>query len=139
VTSLPELVVTFTAVRIGAVDMAIGDLFGSNLFDILILAVDDIFYRSSELFHSISSIHLISAISAITMTGVAIVGLYFRSRSQIFNRFGWPSIALLMIYIINATILYLHSGTDGNAGTTGMDQKPHLHTIQEMAEYSKAG
>ena len=41
-TSLPELVVTISALRLGAVDMAIGNLLGSNLFDILILGIDDI-------------------------------------------------------------------------------------------------
>jgi cation:H+ antiporter len=125
VTSLPELVVTFTAVRIGAVDMAIGDLLGSNLFNLLILTIDDIFYRSSDLLSSISSIHLVSAISAITMTGVVIVGLYFRSRRLILNRFGWSSIALLLIYLVNSTMLYLHSSTGGNGETAGMNPGTH--------------
>ena len=48
-TSLPELVVTVRAMRIGAVDMAIGNLLGSNLFDVLILAIDDIFFRKGPL------------------------------------------------------------------------------------------
>jgi cation:H+ antiporter len=128
VTSLPELVVTITAVRIGAVDMAIGDLFGSNLFDILILGIDDFFYRGGELFSSISSIHLMSAISAITMTGVAIVGLYFRSRRQIFNRFGWTSIVLLVVYLANATVLYFHSSNIGDSEINGMNRHAPLQT-----------
>ncbi|OGW25558.1 MAG: sodium:proton exchanger, partial [Nitrospirae bacterium GWC2_42_7] len=40
-TSLPEVVVCFTAVRMGAVDLAIGNLFGSNIFNIFILGIDD--------------------------------------------------------------------------------------------------
>ena len=32
-TSLPELVVTISALRMGAVDLAIGNLLGSNLFN----------------------------------------------------------------------------------------------------------
>lgn len=134
VTSLPELVVTFTAVRIGAVDMAIGDLLGSNLFNILILAVDDLFYRSGDLFSSISSIHLLSAISAITMTGVAIIGLYFRSRHQIFNRFGWASVALLIIYVVNSTALYLHSRAGGDGFTAEMDHGNPAQTTIEPAK-----
>ncbi|MGD8629707.1 MAG: sodium:calcium antiporter [Gammaproteobacteria bacterium] len=128
VTSLPELVVTFTAVRIGAVDMAIGDLLGSNLFNILILTVDDIFYRSSDLLSSISSVHLLSAISAISMTGVVIVGMYYRSSRQLFNRFGWTSIALLIIYLANASLLYLHSSSGGDAELIGPDQSVNQHS-----------
>ena len=42
-TTLPELTVSLTAYRIGAVDMAVGNLFGSNLFNVSILALDDFF------------------------------------------------------------------------------------------------
>ncbi|MCG6937382.1 MAG: sodium:calcium antiporter [Gammaproteobacteria bacterium] len=107
-TSLPELVVTIAAVRIGAVDMAIGDLLGSNMFDILILAIDDIFYLKAPLFESVSSIHLSSALSAMTMTGVAIVALYYRSRYLIFNRLSWASVFLVVVYATNAWVLYSH-------------------------------
>jgi cation:H+ antiporter len=139
VTSLPELVVTITAVRIGAVDMAIGDLLGSNLFNILILTVDDIFYRSNALLSSISSIHLLSAISAITMTGAVIVGMYFRSGRQIFNRFGWTSIALLIIYLANATLLYRHPADNDDTGPTGMDSDAHAHTTLEVEMADRGG
>ena len=48
-TSLPELVVTISALRLGALDMAIANLLGSNLFDVLILAIDDLFYVQGPL------------------------------------------------------------------------------------------
>ncbi len=44
VTSLPEAVVTIVALRLGSVDMAIANLLGSNLFDIGILAIDDLLF-----------------------------------------------------------------------------------------------
>ncbi len=56
-TSVPELVVTVSALRLGAADMAIAGLLGSNLFDILILAVDDIAYRKGPLLHAASPAH----------------------------------------------------------------------------------
>lgn len=56
-TSLPELVVTISALRLGAVDMAIGNLLGSNLFDVLILAADDIAYTKGPLLSSVSPAH----------------------------------------------------------------------------------
>lgn len=113
VTSLPELVVTYTAVRIGAMDMAIGDLLGSNLFNILILSVDDLFYRGGDLLSVISPVHLVSGISAIMMTGIVIIGFFYRSGRQLFGRISWPSVILLTIYLANAGMLYLHSHTAG--------------------------
>jgi cation:H+ antiporter len=79
VTSLPELVVTVAALRLNALDMAIGNLFGSNLFNILILTVDDILYTPGPLLAHVSTTHAVSAISAIMMTGVAIVALLYRT------------------------------------------------------------
>ena len=108
VTSLPEMVVTVAALQLGAVDMAIGNLFGSNLFNIAILAVDDIFYLQGPLFDAVSSTHAISAFSAIMMTGVAIVGLLYRPRTRVLKTVGWVSIFLFTVYLINSYILYIY-------------------------------
>ncbi|MCK7514287.1 MAG: hypothetical protein MZV70_66565 [Desulfobacterales bacterium] len=54
-TSLPELTVSIAALRIGAVDMAVGNIFGSNLFNMLILAVQDIFYFKGPILSHVSS------------------------------------------------------------------------------------
>lgn len=47
-TSLPEVVVTLSALRLRALDMAIAGLLGSNLFDLVIIAVDDGFYTKDR-------------------------------------------------------------------------------------------
>ena len=107
-TSLPEVVVTVAALRIGAVDMAIGNLFGSNLFNILVLAVDDIAYLQGPLLSDISPAHAMSAFSALMMTGVAIGGLLYRPRSRVFKTVGWASIGLFVVYVLNSYVLYLY-------------------------------
>jgi cation:H+ antiporter len=112
-TSLPELVVTIAAVRIGAVDMAIGDLLGSNMFNIVILAIDDIFYLNAPILEAVSPIHLSSALCAMTMTGAAIVAFYFRSKYRLFNRLAWTSVFLIAIYALNAWVLYSHDHPSG--------------------------
>jgi cation:H+ antiporter len=106
-TSVPELVVTVSALRIGALDMAIGNLLGSNLFDVAILAVDDIFFLQGPILSHVSQIHVVSAISAIMMTGVAIVGLFYRAVSRLFRTVGWISLFLFMIYLVNSFVLFL--------------------------------
>ena len=108
VTSLPEMVVTVAALKLGAVDMAIGNLFGSNLFNIGILAVDDLFFLSGPLFDSVSSSHAVSAFSAIMMTGAAVVGLLYRPRTRVLQTAGWVSIFLFVVYLVNSYILFIH-------------------------------
>jgi len=107
-TSLPEVVVTIAAVRLGALDMAIGNLFGSNLFNMVIIAFDDIAYLKGPLLWDISPVHGVSAMSAIMMTGVAIVGLFYRPKSKLFKVVGWTSIYLFVLFLFNAWILFQH-------------------------------
>ncbi|MCC7218992.1 MAG: sodium:calcium antiporter [Burkholderiales bacterium] len=107
-TSLPELVVTIAALRIGAVDMAIANLLGSNLFNIAILAVDDLFYLPGPLLSHVSPMHAVSAVTACVMTGVVIVALLYRPESRLFRTVGWASVCLVVLYLLNAYVLYLH-------------------------------
>jgi len=107
-TSLPELVVTVAALRIGAFNMAVSNLFGSNLFNILILAVEDVVFTRGSILSAVSELHTISAVSAIVMTGIGVVGLVYKPPQLLFLRVGWASLFLLSIYLINFTVLYLY-------------------------------
>lgn len=49
-TSLPELVTTIAAVRIGAVTMAVSGIVAGNTFDVLFVAVGDLFYREGSIY-----------------------------------------------------------------------------------------
>jgi cation:H+ antiporter len=109
VTSVPEVVVTVSALRLGAVDMAIGNLFGSNLFDIAIIAVDDLFYLPGPLLARIEPAHALSALSATMMTGVALIGLLYRPRTRVLRTVGWGSLLLLSLYLLNTLALYLYA------------------------------
>ena len=107
-TSVPELVVTIAAMRIGALDMAIGNLLGSNLFDVFVIAVDDLFFMAGPILSHVSPVHAISAMSALVMTGLAIVGLFFRPRKRLLRLAGWVSLALFTVYLLNSYMLFLH-------------------------------
>ncbi len=107
-TTLPEIAVTVAALRLGALDMAIGNLFGSNLFNLAILAVDDAFFLEGPLLSHVSQAHALSALSGIIMTGLAIVGLLYRPRGRVLGTVGWVSVMLAWIWFSNAYILYRH-------------------------------
>ncbi|MGZ8174843.1 MULTISPECIES: sodium:calcium antiporter [Methylobacter] len=106
-TSLPEVAVTLSALRIGALDMAISDLFGSNLFNLVIIAIDDMAYLKGPLLSNVSPVHLVTSQSAIMMTGIAIVGLLYRPQQRVFQTVGWGSLFMFIIYILNLSVLYL--------------------------------
>lgn len=105
-TSFPEIVVSIAAVRMGAIDLAIGNLFGSNIFNILILAVDDILYLKGPILAFVNQNHIISAIAAIAMTAIAVIGLTYRAeKKRLF--IAWDSIGIISVYIISLLLLYV--------------------------------
>ena len=106
-TSLPEMAVALSALKLGALDLAIGNLLGSNLFDMAIIAVDDLAYTAGPIFAATSKAHAGTAISAIVMTGAVIASLFYRPAERAFRAFGWTGLFLLVIYAINSYILFL--------------------------------
>ncbi len=106
ITSLPEIVVSIGAVRIDAVDLAVGNLFGSNIFNIFILAVDDIFYIKGPILAHAEPNQVIAALSAMLMTTVAIIGMTYRAEKKKLL-LAWDAIGILVIYIVNMMLLYM--------------------------------
>ncbi|MGB5832788.1 MAG: sodium:calcium antiporter [Thiohalocapsa sp.] len=112
-TSMPELVVTLAALRIGAVNMAIGNLLGSNMFNLLVLAVDDAVYLPGPIFEAISSAHLVSAVTAMTMSAVVIVAVFVKPRVRVLGICSWASLAQFALFAVNAWLMY-HLGRNGH-------------------------
>lgn len=105
-TSLPEVVVSITAVRMGAIDLAIGNLFGSNIFNILILAIDDFFFIKGPILSFASPNHMLSALSAIAMTTIGIIGLTYRAEKKYFF-LAWDAMGIVLVYVTNLMLLYM--------------------------------
>ncbi|WP_127127716.1 sodium:calcium antiporter [Pseudoflavitalea rhizosphaerae] len=105
-TSLPELVVSLAALRIGALDMAVGNLLGSNVFNMFILGVDDVFYRQGSIFRNISSSHLISVFITILMTTVVGLGLLFKPKKKHLWLLSLDTFIILFLYLVLMIYLF---------------------------------
>lgn len=105
-TSLPEIVVSISACRLGSFDMAIASLLGSNLLNIAIIAIDDLAYVKGPLLEHVSPNYVVSAVAAMIMTAVVIVGLTFRAESKPL-KFGWEALSILTIYIVANYFLFV--------------------------------
>jgi cation:H+ antiporter len=104
-TSLPEIAVSIAAVRMGATDMAVGNLLGSNIFNIFILFIDDLFYTKGHLLKDAAESHLVSAIAVIIMSSIAIIGIVYKSKGKRYF-LAWDTFLILIIYIFNMILLY---------------------------------
>jgi cation:H+ antiporter len=74
VTSLPEVVTMLVSVRLGAFDMTVGDLFGSNIFNMLALAITDGFYVQGLLFSDIDANFALAGLLVVLLINLALVG-----------------------------------------------------------------
>ena len=103
-TSIPELVVAITAVRMGALNLAVGDIIGGNAFDTLFIAASDIAYREGPIYAAISGAEQFWLSNSLLMTGVLLMGLIYRQRHGPGN-IGLESVILLVLYFGGLVIL----------------------------------
>lgn len=102
VTSLPEAVSTIAAVRLGAVDMAIANIFGSNAFNMVILGVLDVTTPNSILY-VVSETHAITAACVLITTAVGLLSILYQPEKRFW--FFEPDAALIVVLVVGA--LYL--------------------------------
>lgn len=107
-TSAPEIVVSISALRLGALDMAVGNVIGSNLFNMgVIIFVDDLFYSSGPILSDVSADHIGTALFAILMSCIVLIGLIFRPRFWPRIWVGVDTAALIIVYSLAISVLYL--------------------------------
>ncbi len=103
-TSLPELVASVVALRMGAFDLAIGNVFGSNAFNMALLVPLDA-VQPDSLFASVSTNHALTAVAAMMITSVAVMGQLYQVENR--RRFVEPD-ALLVIVLVLGTLGLLY-------------------------------
>jgi cation:H+ antiporter len=105
VTSLPEVVTTLAAVRFGAYDLAVGNLFGSNIFNIFALGLTDIFYVQGRFLGAIDPAFAIAGLLGILLTCLGLIGNLARvNRRLLFVEF--DALLILIGYILGMWLLY---------------------------------
>ncbi|SKB58907.1 sodium:calcium antiporter [Maribacter arcticus] len=103
-TSLPEIVVSVTAIRIGTIDLAIGNIFGSNIFNIGILALDDILYTKGPLLLDTSPNHIIPVLGTIIITAIGITGIVYRAEKK--WKLALDTALILIVFVLMMFLLY---------------------------------
>jgi cation:H+ antiporter len=110
-TSLPEIVVSVSAIKLGAISMAGGNILGSNFFNVSILGFSDFFYHSgsNSLYTDASHVNLLTSTVFIIVTSIIVAGMVYRSEKR-FLRFGLDSIVVIILYIFTFYYLFTAGG-----------------------------
>lgn len=103
-TSLPEFVTSLAAVRMGAFDLAVGNLYGSNAVNMVMFVALDATHRPGPVFAAIEPAHAISAFVAITLMGMSLVALIHRVRRR-FTLLEPSGLAMVGMYLLGLLLV----------------------------------
>jgi cation:H+ antiporter len=119
-TSLPELATDVVAVRIGALDLAAGDLFGSSMANMLILALVDLLSPRGRVLRGAALEHVLAGSLAIVLNGLAAAFVLIGSRAAVLGT-GLDALLLCALYAAGMRAVYRHGRA---AGSTAVGPGP---------------
>jgi len=99
-TTLPEITVSFSALRLGAIDMCVANMIGSNLFNMMVIGIDDIFYTKGPVLAHVSPNHVFTALMVILMTGIFVAALVSPPRRKTPIGASWYALALIGVFVV---------------------------------------
>ena len=97
-TSLPELVASIASLRIGAYDMAVGNLFGSNVANMSVLLFADLAYTEGPILAAVAPAQAIAGVGAILMMAIAVAAIVGESERTRLRQLEPDAIVLLITY-----------------------------------------
>lgn len=122
-TSLPELAVDTNAIRLGQPNLAAGDLLGSCLCNLLILAMLDLSHLSrGRMLSPIASAHALSGMMTLVLCSVAVIAMLTRPGIQVPGGMGLGSLAVLVVYAAASRLVYFDQRMAARPDTPGPDQ-----------------
>lgn len=108
-TTLPEITVSIAALRLGARELAVANMLGSNLFNMTIVFVNDLLYRRAPIFDVLAKQHLFTVLIVVLMTLVVISCMILKPKRKILG-LSACSILLVLIFLIGAYVNFAVGG-----------------------------
>lgn len=108
-TSLPEIAVSFAALQLGAIDMCVANIIGSNMFNMVIIGVDDVFYRQGPVLAAVSESHGFTGLIVLAMTCIVMVGIASRTGRKTRFGFTWYVPLLVGLFLLGAYLSFTQS------------------------------
>lgn len=105
VTSLPELLAATAAVRLGSTDLAVGNLFGSSIFNMLGIGIADFFYLDGRFLGAIDPNFVLVGLLSILLTGMALLATLARVERRILF-IEIDALGIILVYLLGMYLLY---------------------------------
>ena len=106
VSSLPEIVTTVAALRMGAPDLAVANIYGTNAFNMLSLGLADFFYSDGSLFGQMDNSVLLAGLAAILLMIMGTSQLIRRRPSRWISFTEPSSLSILLLYGLGLALVF---------------------------------
>ncbi|AXF57234.1 sodium:calcium antiporter [Salicibibacter kimchii] len=103
-TSLPEVTTSVSAIYLENPDLAVGNMIGSNLFNLLILAVFDVVYRQRKILTSIDQQQKYTATFGFIMMAIVPIALFFTIEIPFLN-VGMDTLLIIALYLLSLWVM----------------------------------
>lgn len=107
-TSLPELVASLAAVRMGAFDLAVGNLFGSNGFNMAIFFVLDLASPGGSAFAALSPVHVVTGLVGVLLTALGLAAIVYRAERR-FAMLEPDAVLIVLAYFVGLGTIALYA------------------------------
>ena len=132
-TSLPELGTGINAVsRLDAPDLAAGDVFGSNIFNLLIVVVLDAYWRNRSFLGSVYKSTWVIASLSVSMLILALIALWNPINSSLnIGNVGLLSYLLILFFVVSMFIIYKQDKNQMNHSPEKPDDSSKITTLKK--------
>ncbi|GEK57988.1 cation transporter [Marinococcus halophilus] len=111
-TSLPEAVSVYVAMKLKNYNLALGSILGSNLFNLTLLALSDIFYRGEPIISAASRTNLVTSLGITLLAAIVFYAVLRGSKRKTPAFYLWPSITLVIVYFIASYLTFIGLGAE---------------------------
>ncbi|TYB31774.1 MAG: hypothetical protein FXF47_02570 [Candidatus Mcinerneyibacterium aminivorans] len=106
-TSLPELITGLSAIKLKAYNMIVGNLLGSNMFNIAILFICDIVYADESIFLNLKQTQFLPVVFSLILLSLMLIGMIRNKESYLFKKkVHLETIFILLFYILGIFLIY---------------------------------
>ena len=134
VTSLPELFTGISSVAIiGNPDLTLGDLFGSNLINLFIIAILDVLYTRGPILHYLGTGLVLAAIASSFLIGIAAASIYVAQNVSSMGLFNYIGIYSPVIFCLYLAIQYMLIRFQRSQQSQTVTESPHPSNHEDIS------
>ena len=131
-TSLPEMGTGISAiVLVDAPDLAAGDAFGSNLFNLMIIGLADLYWRNGPVLTAVRYTSIVVAALGAGVVALAIGTIYIHTTTDAMSEWYISPVSVLMIigFVAAMLLVYRHEQGGGPSGEAEKEEETEAHAM----------